>query len=99
MTTAAGGAPRDRRTFDEELGEAVHQVLWRRRIKQTEFAGRVLGITQSALSAKLHGRRPFYAGEVSLIAHALDLPVAQLMPPQDETEPPPDPISPGETVG
>ena len=61
------------RSFDEQLGEAIHQVMWRRRITQTEFARQVLGITQSALSQKLRGKRPFYAGELVAIADALEL--------------------------
>ncbi|MCP3811815.1 helix-turn-helix domain-containing protein, partial [Mycobacteriaceae bacterium Msp059] len=68
------------RTYDERLGEAIHQELWRRRIKQTEFAQNVLGITQSALSSKLRGRRPFFAGEVSVIAKTLGVSVSELMP-------------------
>ena len=69
-----------RQSFDEQLGEAVHQVLWRRKIRQTEFAKGVLGITQSAFSRKLRGERPFFAVELSMIAAALGVSVTELMP-------------------
>ncbi|WP_459976430.1 helix-turn-helix domain-containing protein, partial [Mycobacterium avium] len=97
MTTAASDEPANR-TFDERLGEAIHQVLWRRRIKQTEFAEQVLGITQSALSSKLRGRRPFFAGELSLIASALDMEVAELLPRTEVQPPPTDPNPPGRSA-
>lgn len=73
MTDQIGGATADMRSFDEQLGEAIHQVMWRRRITQTDLARQVLGITQSALSQKLRGKRPFYAGELVAIADALEL--------------------------
>ena len=80
MTVDASAEPTNLQTFDERLGEAIHQVLWRRKIRQTEFARTVLGITQSAFSRKLRGERPFFAGELALIAAALDLPVVDLLP-------------------
>ncbi|MGV0627168.1 helix-turn-helix domain-containing protein, partial [Mycolicibacter minnesotensis] len=89
MTTLVDAAADEHRTFDERLGEAVHQALWRRRIKQTEFAPQVLGITQSALSSKLRGRRPFFAGEISLICAALGIAVDELLP-KVEVNPPGD---------
>lgn len=52
--------------------------MWRRRIKQTEFATNVLGITQSALSRKLRGDRPFTAAELTKIANALDIDLNEL---------------------
>ncbi|MDN4521409.1 helix-turn-helix transcriptional regulator [Mycolicibacterium austroafricanum] len=79
MTTAAGAPPIEP-SFDEQLGEAIHQVLWRRRIKQTQFGAEVLGITQSALSNKLRGKRPFTAQELSSIADALQLDLNKLTP-------------------
>lgn len=96
MTTDVGAATpqQNRRTFDEKLGDAIHQELWRRRIKQTEFAEQVLGITQSALSLKLRGQRPFFAGELSVIAAALGMDVSELVPPVEVIEPP-DPTPPG----
>lgn len=79
MTTDVGEVEADEPTFDERLGEAIHQELWRRRITQTQFA-KQLGITQSALSQKTRGTRPFLAGELSLIAALLDVSVGDLMP-------------------
>ena len=80
MTTDVGEDQASGPTFDQQLGDAIHQELWRRRIKQTDFAESVLGITQSALSSKLRGRRPFFAGELSVIAAALNIPVGDLLP-------------------
>lgn len=80
MTMEVGVEAEPGQSFDERLGEAVHQVLWRRKIRQTEFAKSVLGITQSAFSKKLRGDRPFFAVELSMIAAALGMPVAELMP-------------------
>jgi transcriptional regulator with XRE-family HTH domain len=65
--------------FDEQLGEAVHRVLWRRHISQTDFA-RVLGITQSALSLKLRGQRPFFAQELRMVADVLEINLDELAP-------------------
>lgn len=99
MTTdVSPEVPANQRTYDEQLGEAVHQVLWRRRIKQGDFAEQVLGITQSALSNKLRGKRPFFAGELSIIAAHLDMSVADLMPPI-EIEPPDPPPARGAKGG
>lgn len=78
MTTTLGTMPG--RSFDERLGEAIHQVMWRRKITQTEFAARVLGITQSALSQKLRGKRPFLAEELAAVADELGLDLNTLTP-------------------
>ena len=59
----------------------IHTQLWDRKIKQTEFAVRYRGISQAALSLKLRGERPFFAGELSVNAAALGVSVADLMPP------------------
>lgn len=93
MTTRLeSAAPVDGRSFDEQLGEAIHQVMWRRKITQTEFAARVLGITQSALSQKLRGKRPFLAGELVAVADELGLDLNQLTP---RKNPPPTPTGGG----
>lgn len=78
MTTTLDSVPE--RSFDEQLGEAIHQVMWRRKITQTEFADRVLGITQSALSQKLRGKRPFLAEELAAVADELGLDLNLLTP-------------------
>lgn len=67
-------------TFDEKLGEVIHRILWRRGVSQTEFAENVLGITQSALSNKLRGKRPFMAAELAKIADALEVDLNTLTP-------------------
>ncbi|WP_029926311.1 helix-turn-helix domain-containing protein, partial [Nocardia otitidiscaviarum] len=59
-----------RRAHDEFIGERVHAVMWRLKMSQTDLAKK-LGITQTALSHKLRGKRPFYAREIGAISRAL----------------------------
>ena len=66
-------------TRDVAIGEAVHHEMWRQGVPQSRLAKK-LGITQSALSRKVRGRRPFYASEVMAIARELRVPVEQLLP-------------------
>lgn len=65
-------------TDDEQIGERVHQVMWRRKISQTDLAAK-LDIHQSALSNKLRGKRPFFAREIIAIAGELDVNPAYLL--------------------
>lgn len=55
---------------DELIGERVHAVIWRRKMTQTEVAGWI-DLTQSALSNKLRGKRPFLARELRVLARRL----------------------------
>ncbi|WP_411157526.1 helix-turn-helix domain-containing protein [Nocardia otitidiscaviarum] len=59
-----------RRAHDEFIGERVHAVMWRLKMSQTDLAAE-LGITQTALSHKLRGKRPFYARELGAVSVAL----------------------------
>lgn len=84
MTTdqASGGrAPRAEMTTDQFIGERVHQVMWRLKLKQTRVAPQ-MGITQTALSRKIHGERSWSLDELALISTILGVPVANLVPPQ-----------------
>ena len=74
------------RTVNELVGELVHGAMWRRKLSQTEFA-KQLGITQSALSRKLHGNRPFDIEELLLIAVILELPITALIPKMENPRP------------
>ncbi|MGA5542729.1 helix-turn-helix domain-containing protein [Mycobacterium sp. NPDC051198] len=50
----------------------------RRGVSQTKVAG-VLGLSQSAISARLSGRTPFDVNELVAIADYLDVPITALI--------------------
>ena len=54
------------------IGERVHRVMWKRRITQSALAEH-LGMSQSAISRKLHGDRPWDADDIIHVADALGL--------------------------
>jgi lambda repressor-like predicted transcriptional regulator len=64
-------------TFDEALGAAVHQAMWVRRLQQIDVAPRA-GMTQSALSRKMYGKRPWSAEDVLQVAEAIGADPAKL---------------------
>lgn len=74
MTTAHESVP----TADEAFGLVVHEAMFRQRISQTKLAA-ALGITQSALSKKLHGSRPWTLADMIDIADALRLDLRDLL--------------------
>ncbi|MBA2559950.1 MAG: hypothetical protein H0V07_08695 [Propionibacteriales bacterium] len=57
-------------TTDELIGERVHHEMWRRRVTQLRLAD-LLGITQSGVSKKLRGERPWFASELLTVADVL----------------------------
>lgn len=63
--------------IDVQIGARVHQLMWQSRMTQTEL-GRMLGLTQPAISKKLRGERPWYAAEVISVARALATSAAYL---------------------
>ncbi len=73
-------------TTDQLIGERVHQIMFRRRVKQTQLCQR-MGISQSTLSNKLHGKRPWTSDEVYLAAYLLKVPVGDILPPINEVLP------------
>lgn len=77
-------------TVDEQIGAAVHQLMWQNRITQRAMAD-ALGIQQSAMSRKLRGTRPWLAAEVLVVARALGVRPADLMPDGDAEVVPPTP--------
>lgn len=54
-------------SIDAIIGERVHQLMWRAQVTQTALAP-MLSIGQSALSAKLRGRRGWSTDEVLKLA-------------------------------
>ena len=76
MSTALSATP-ERQDMDAEIGRRVFHLMWDRKITQTEM-GRVLGIQQASLSAKLRGRRPWYSSEIRAAADYLNTSVAYL---------------------
>lgn len=70
--------------LDTEVGRAVHARMWDARITQTAVAPR-LGLTQSGLSKKLRGDRPWTLDELFAAAEVLDCDVRDLLPPRATT--------------
>ncbi|WP_367147245.1 helix-turn-helix domain-containing protein [Microbacterium proteolyticum] len=66
-----------RLSLDAEIGERVHRLIWRQRISQTAFAAN-LGISQSTMSKKMRGERPWYAPELQTAASVLGVTVGYL---------------------
>ncbi len=62
---------------DEIIGENIHRLMWKARLTQTQLAMR-LGMTQGALSRKLRGDRPWFAGEIKSAADTFKVPVGAL---------------------
>ena len=69
-------------------GERVAALLWARGVTRRELANRC-EINNTALSAKLHGRRRWYLNEVASIAEALDTTVGYLIGEEDDPKPGP----------
>lgn len=65
-------------TVNEQLGERVHQLMWRNGVTQAQI-GSLLGCTQTAVSRKVHGDREFSISEVLLIAEYFNVPVTDLI--------------------
>lgn len=65
-------------TVDQIVGERFAIVMFRKGLSQTKLAPR-LGITQTALSKKLHGERPWTLEELLTMASILDMPVEEVL--------------------
>ena len=65
-------------TVDQIVGERFAIVMFRKGLSQTKLAPR-LGITQTALSKKLHGDRPWTLEELLTMASILDMPVEEIL--------------------
>ena len=66
-------------TVDEQVGERVHQAMWRQRLQQSEVAP-ALGITQSTLSRKIRGQRTWSVEDLLRVAGALNVDPSDLLP-------------------
>lgn len=79
---------------DAMIGERIHALLWRSRLSQATFA-KTLGVSQSTMSKKLRGERPWYTGELIATSQALDVTIAYLY---GETKEAPTPKGGGHTL-
>jgi transcriptional regulator with XRE-family HTH domain len=70
-------------TIDEVVGTRVHMAMFTRRVRQTQLSSEI-GITQSTLSKKIHGQRPWTLDELAAAARALGVPLADLIPSLEE---------------
>jgi len=61
-----------------DVGALIHQLLWRRGMRQTELA-KALGVTQATVSRKLHGRQPLTVQELVQIAAVLGVDPGELL--------------------
>lgn len=61
------------------VGKQVHNLLWDKRIPQKSLAEH-LGISESTLSKKLRGDRPWTIEELLTAAKFLDAPIGDLLP-------------------
>lgn len=73
-------------TTDQLIGERIHHLMWRQRMTQGHLAA-LLGITQTGVSKKIHGERPWFAAELIGVARALNTQVSALLPPPDDDDP------------
>jgi transcriptional regulator with XRE-family HTH domain len=76
-------------SLDTQVGKAIHSHMWDRHITQTAMAPR-LGMTQSGLSKKLRGDRPWTLDELYRAADALGCPLDELLPRRDSNLEPSD---------
>lgn len=65
----------------EITGANVRAEMARRKVSQVAVAAH-LGLSQTAVSARLAGRVPFDINELHAIAGLLDVPIAALIPAQ-----------------
>jgi len=65
--------------IDAEIGERVHQVMWRKRVSQRELA-RALGIDPAAASLRLRGLIAWKFTDLVIVARLLDVGLGELIP-------------------
>jgi transcriptional regulator with XRE-family HTH domain len=78
-------------TADQLIGERIHQIMWRQRLTQGQLATK-LGLTQTGVSKKIHGERPWFASELIAVAKALNTQVSALLPAELDPDPPAVPL-------
>jgi len=74
MTQATEPVP----TADEAFGRVIHMAMFDRRISQTKLAAS-LGISQSTLSKRLRGERPWSLTDTIQVADALRMDLRDLL--------------------
>lgn len=67
------------------VGETIHMELWRRGTPAAALAP-VVGVSQSVMSKKLRGRVKWSLEEIYRASRFLDIPVTDLLPPEDGFE-------------
>jgi transcriptional regulator with XRE-family HTH domain len=68
----------------ERVAEEVRALMGRRRTTGAQLA-RAIGVPQSSLSRKLTGRYPLDVDDLEAIAAYFEIPVASLIPAEEET--------------
>jgi transcriptional regulator with XRE-family HTH domain len=71
---------------DVEIGERLHQWMWRNRIAQNGMAERI-GMSGPSLGRKLRGESAWSAGELTRAAAALGVPVGWFFGEADDVRP------------
>lgn len=69
----------DNQTLSSRTAEEIRVLLVRRRTSARKLAAQI-GLSQSAMSARLTGHTPIDLNELQQIAAALDVPIADLLP-------------------
>ena len=65
--------------MNAQVGELVHQHMWRNKVTQTAMAA-ILGISQPAVARKLRGERPFSVDELLAAAEFLNVAITEFLP-------------------
>jgi hypothetical protein len=71
------------RTADQVIGENVHRLMWRAQENQSRLAPQ-WGMTQTSLSLKLRGKRPWFAGEIVSAARHFGVSIEALFETDDD---------------
>lgn len=72
----------DNQTLSSRTAEEIRVLLVRRRTSARKLAAQI-GLSQSAMSARLTGHTPIDLNELQQIAAALDVPIVDLLPRQE----------------
>lgn len=70
-----------------EVGAAIHNLMWRKKMSQRALS-KAVGISQASVSAKLRGHVGITIPELMRIAGALDVDPGELLPRLDSNQQP-----------
>lgn len=73
--------------IDAAVGQRVHQLLWTRRIPQSQVC-RVIGVNEATMSRRLRGESKWTLRELDAIADYLAVSWAELLPRLDSNQEP-----------